>query len=126
MAIFCFKSGNYPTTMQAYFDRFDNAMYEECKSDYLKLSSNIIDNGKLEKITSHELNEKDFKFYLNFSAYIILDKKNQVFDFAFTEFHDLVWILQIINKDIFIDIPDVLLPELSKDLEAYSDRLVRF
>ncbi|MDE6472912.1 MAG: hypothetical protein K2K73_00660 [Ureaplasma sp.] len=115
-----YKSGNYPTTMQMYYDKFDENLYKGLHEEY-------IEKFKLSKLFNkfkYKYNE-NHKFYVNMSAYLILDPQtNNVVAFAFSELHDLLWICQVLNIDnLEFKLPKKVGIGIQKDLEIYSDRI---
>lgn len=118
MAKYYYKSGNYPTTMQAMFTKFDKDMYREV-FDNFKNKYNIKEEFKLEQ-------DQEYNYFFNKSAYIVTDKHNMIIDYAFEEFSDFVWILQVNNVDgIEFEIPCGLKRKLKNELEQFSDRIIQ-
>lgn len=117
MAKYYYKSGNYPTTMQSMHTKFDLALYNDIfnkfKSKYnLKIEFNL------------EFNE-NLKYCLNKTAYIVFNEDNQIIDYAFEDFLDFVWILQVNNIDkVEFEIPCNLKRKLKLELEQFSDRII--
>lgn len=79
------RIGDVPMTMQGYLNRFNQDLFLSVKNEYeqtyhLPISSQLNDQVK----------QAGNRYYLNFSAYLILDTNNQVVDYAFVDFHDLM------------------------------------
>lgn len=118
MARYYYKSGNYPTTMQAMHTEFNKELYQE-----------LFDNFKNKYNLKEEFNldfSNENKYCLNKTAYIVFNKDNQIIDYAFEEFMDFVWILQVNNIDkVQFEIPCGLKRKLKNELEQFSDRIVQ-
>ncbi len=108
--------GDYPTTMQGYLNKYNEVAFKEVFDGY---------KNRFNLTKSFDYKEdKNDKFYLNFSAYVILNESSQIVDFAFEEFHDFVWILQIINIDgLEFDLDEKVIEQIKSDLDDYSDRI---
>ncbi len=96
------KIGDVPLTMQGYLDKFVPEIFLTTKNEYeqayhLPISSAL----------SEQLAQADNRYYLNFSAYLVLDANQKVVDYAFTDFYDLMWILNLIHcNGIHFDVLD--------------------
>lgn len=109
------RIGAVPMTMQGYLNRFEHNIFLDVKNEYentygLPISTHLLENVKV----------STNKYYLNFSAYLILDEKDNVVDFAFVEFNDLMWILNLINiNGIHFNVIDNV---FKKGIEPVLDR----
>lgn len=115
------RLGQVPMTMQGYLNRFEKELFLTVKNEY--------ENTYGLSISTHlpeDIHLSTNKYYLNFSAYLVLDEQNNVVDFAFTEFNDLMWILNLINTNgIHFNVPDVVYKKGIEPTLEYYDNLIK-
>lgn len=113
-----YVSGPYPTTLQMYFDKYDENVY-------LDTYNTFKEKYGVEKNFNYKYNE-NHKFYLNFSAFVILDENNKIVELAFDRFGDFVWILSVMNIDgIEFEIPDSVPNIETEEFNFYEPRFVK-
>lgn len=116
MAKYYYKSGIYPTTMQAMYTEFNKELYNG-------IFNNFRNKYNVKKDFNLEFNP-NFKYCLNKTAYIVFDDNKKIVDFAFEEFIDFVWILQVNNNDkVEFNLPCSVTKRIKEDLELFSDRI---
>ncbi len=123
MIRFIYKAGLYPTTMQSCFREYDKNMFQNVKDNFIfkfNLESDPYNNIDIS-------NNQNLEFFLNFSAYAIIDKEqNYVCDLCFDNLSDFVWILQMYNVDgVEFEIPENVYKICEKDFKLYSDRIIK-
>lgn len=121
MIKFKYKSGLYPTTMQACYREYNEDMYKNVKDNFLSKF-----NLENDPYTTQINNIENLEFFLNFNSYAIIDKTtNKIVDLAFDNLMDLVWILQIYNIDgVEFEIPQSVYKQSEKDFKLLSDRII--
>lgn len=113
--------GVVPMTMQGYLNRFEYNIFLEVKNEYentygLPISTHLPENIQV----------STNKYYLNFSAYLILDEQNNVVDFAFVEFNDLMWILNLIGiNGITFNVADTVYKKGIEPELNYFEKLIK-
>ncbi len=122
MIKFKYKTGLYPTTMQACYREYNMDMYKNIKDNFLS-KFNLSEDPYHPDIE----NNKNLEFFLNFNSYAIIDKENnKIIDLAFDNLVDFVWILQIYNVDgIEFEILETVYKQCEKDFKLFSDRIIK-
>lgn len=110
---FRYCPGNYPTPMLAYYTEPNLEVFKEylgAMSDTYNIIPKYIEGNK---------------HYWNMNAYVIVNEQmNEVLSFSFIEFIYIIYLLRVINKELIINIDDVIYEANKSDFEALSTELV--
>ena len=123
MLKFHYKAGLYPTTMQGFINEFIPEIFERNKQMFLNRFNLEKDPYEQNRIDPSNMT---LVYMANFSAYIIYDKNtNKIYDLAFENLFDFVWILQVLNIDnVEFEIPETVYNDVKKDFKLLSDRII--
>ena len=122
MLNFHYKAGLYPTTLQGYLNEFVPEIFERNKEMFLK-KFNLEHDPYQDKIDPSNMT---LRYMANFTAYIIYDENtNVIYDLAFENVFDFVWLLQVLNQnEVKFMIPDIVYNDAKKDFKLLSDRII--